>query len=151
MGLGDLTGLADYSGTENSPVSIVSDWKLTYYSGSVTFDPAQTNALHTLNQEGLLVVDGDLVMDPGAQCDWRGVIFCTGNVWIEDGDTVEGAIILGTPYYHGTPSILTLEGSNGNFGTVIYSPTYVTKVEQQVAIYKENLSQRRSFQTVPSW
>jgi hypothetical protein len=150
MSLSNLQAVADYSGSSSSPLSIVSDWKISYYSGSVTYDTSFAPPYNALNAKGLLVVNGDLIMDAGC-CSFDGVIFCTGNVTIADGDVVLGSVILGKPYANGTPGILSLTGSGANYGQIIYNPVFVTEVQQKAAIFKEDLSQRKSFQTVPNW
>lgn len=152
MNLATVQSIADYSGTEASPVSIATQWRLTFYSGSVTFDTSATNPdLQKLNTEGILVVNGDLIMDSSC-CQYNGLVFVTGNLTVADGDNIYGAVIMGKPYYHGTtPGQLTLTGSGANYARIIFQPAYLTLAQQQVAVYKEDISQRKSFQSVPNW
>jgi hypothetical protein len=153
MSLSDLQNIADYTGTQTNPVIITSPWKLTFYSGSVTYSTSSGQApLTQLNSSGILVVNGDLTMNPNC-CQYNGVIFVTGNLSVQDGDLLTGVVIMGSPYFHGsgTPGNLTMTGSTGVFSQIIYSPSMVTLANQKVAVYKEDLSQRQSDLTIPNW
>ncbi len=153
MNLNNLQNIADINFSATSSVSIEQAWKLTYVTGSVTFSTSSTNpALQGLNGEGIMVVNGNMVMGPQC-CTYNGLIFITGNLTVEDNDTINGSVILGTPYFNGSsnPGILTIQGSAGLFGQVIYNPTAIYEAQQLVALYKEDISQRQSFLTVPNW
>jgi hypothetical protein len=172
MSLSDVKNLADFTGTSlGTPVTlnIQSDWKLSYFTGNLTYDPSFNAPYNRLHAFGILVVDGNLDLRPGTgstlPSSYGGVVFVTGNLTIEDGCEIDGAVIIGTGsgavagnYYNGTssgptngglPQVL-LTGSAGNYGTLFYSPSLVTTAQTLVGQYREDVSQRRTMLAVPN-
>ena len=161
MSLSDVKNVADYIGTSNgTPVTlnIASDWKLAYFDGNLTYDPSYAAPYNRLHGFGVLVVNGDLTLNPGfgstLPSDYGGVVFVTGNLTINDGCEIDGSVIMGTPYYHvvagvGVPGNVNLTGSAGNFGTIFYSPSLVTTAQQLVGQYREDISQKKTLLAIP--
>jgi hypothetical protein len=167
MSLAQVQSIADYVGTSiGAPVSlnIVSDWKLSFFTGPVTYGPSlafpytalgapKTSTTAATSSEGLLVVNGDLTLlaanGSETPSTWNGVIFCTGNLNVEDGCIINGAVIMGSPWYHGVAGTVNLTGSSGNFGQIIYNPNLVTTVMQKVASYREDISETKKLLAIP--
>lgn len=161
MSLQNVEGIADYVGTSlGTPIDLVitSDWKLSYFTGELTYGPSQpfpytvlgapkTDTTAATSSQGLLVVNGDLTLGAVSGSElpstWNGVIFCTGNLVVEGGCVISGAVIMGSPYYHGTPGTVSVTGTSGTFGQIIYKPNLVEEVMSQVATYREDISETK--------
>jgi hypothetical protein len=162
MSLADVKNISDYVGnsTGSPPVTlnIAGNWKLAYFDGSLVYGPGNAVPYDQLGKVGtgtfgVLVVNGDLTLQSGAgsilPSHYGGIVFVTGNLTVGDGCEIDGAVIMGEPYYHGTPGTVTLTGSAGNFGTINYSPNMVTQAQLLVGTYREDISQRKRLLAVP--
>ena len=162
MSLADVKNIADYVGNNNtaSPVTlnIASNWKLSYFDGNLTYGPANPAPYDQLGKVktgmfGVLVVNGNLTLQPPSgsilPSHFGGIVFVTGNLTVGDGCEIDGSVIMGKPYYNGTPGTVTLTGSAGNFGTINFSPSLVTTAQSLVGTYKEDVSQRNVLLAIP--
>jgi hypothetical protein len=152
MTLSSVQNIADYTcSSTTAPVSF-SNNSLIYFSGSVTYGSSSASPFQALDTNGsIVVVNGDLILNPGSSL-ITGVLFVTGNLTVGAGDVIDGTVIMGTPYYHGSAGTLTMSGSSsGAFGEIFYQPELVTAASQKVATYKEDLSERQSYLTIPNW
>ncbi|HEY5038684.1 MAG TPA: hypothetical protein VIJ93_06400, partial [bacterium] len=169
MSLADVKNMADYQGTSlGVPVTlnIAGDWKLSFFSGDLTYDPALPKPYDRLHAFGVLVVDGNLTLNPGTDAilnsSFGGVVFVTGNLTIAGASEIDGAVIMGRGsiiqttgkrYYNGggnTPGNVILTGSAGNQGIIFYSPSLVTTAQQLVGQYREDISERKALLAIPN-
>jgi hypothetical protein len=158
MGVTDIKNIADYYGTSVGnpiPLNISSDWKLSYFDGPITYGPSQPAPYTRLHGYGILVINGDLVLQPPSgsnlSSSWGGVVFITGNLTLQDGAEIDGVVIMGKPYYHAnTPGTISLTGSNGNYAQIYFSPALVTSALQLVAQYREDISERKTTLAIPN-
>ena len=169
LSLSDVQFLADNRGDANNPLNIQGDWKLSYYSGSVTFggalaSPYDRLCVHGTNGQessatGILVVDGDLILLGGNQSvsppilasSFEGIVFCTGQLTVKDGSSIQGCVIMGTPASPASaaPGQVVLSGSPGAFGEIYLNPSLVNLALAQVATYREDMSARKTLLSVP--
>jgi hypothetical protein len=159
MTLNDIQNIADFRGDPvNNPLNITQNWSLSYFQGSVTYGGNSTVAPYIqLNSDGILVVNGDLTLlgAPSGSTsilasNFGGIVFVTGNLTVQDGSEIEGCVIMGQPYYHtGVPGTVTINGSAGFLGNIIYNPGLVNTATQLVATYREDISARKTLLAVP--
>jgi hypothetical protein len=166
MSLGEVRNIADNFGTSlgGNPVTLTipSNWKLSYFSGNLTYGPAQNFPYQTLQGLGILVVDGNLTLAQGAgtilSSNWGGVVYCTGNVSITGGSQINGALIMG--YSAGgnfvnaaggaSPGNLSITGGTSSlYGMINYSPALVNAAANLVAQYREDIGERKTVFAVP--
>ena len=154
MSLQELKSLADYTGDNNSPLTITSDWKLTYFTGNLTYDGNLDPPYDTLRASGILIVDGDLTLNPGTSTvlpsSYKGVVFVTGDVTVLAGCEIEGALIMGQPYFHARPGLLYLNGTGSSYAKVTYNPGQILQAKNLVAQYRETISARRTLLAIPN-
>ena len=168
LSLSDVQFLADYHGDATNALNIQSDWKLSYYNGSVTFGgalpaPYDRLCIHGTNSQessasGILIVNGDLVLlggnlavsPPIEPSGFEGIVFVTGNLTVQDGSHIDGCVIMGT--YLGTTASMghvTLSGSPGSFGSIYLNPGLVNQALSRVATYRENTTARKTLLAIP--
>ncbi len=164
MSLGDLKNISDYQGNASTTMYITSEWKLCFFDGSVTYGPANPSPYDELGRNdqsvttgayGVLIVNGDLVLNQSTgslqPSHWGGILFVTGNLTVGAGCDIEGSVIMGSPYYHGTtPGTITINGSAGNYGQIFYNPDLVVKAQKLVGNYREDISQRKMLLAIPN-
>ncbi len=162
MSLNEIKEIADFIGDSTTPVTlnIGSYWKLSYFTGNLTYDATYPAPYNRLNSYGILVVDGNLTLNAPSNYNttlpsyYGGVVFVTGNLFIGAGCEIDGSIIMGTNggnyYQGGSPGTLTLDGNSTNGGYVFYSPGMVTTAMSQVASYREDISQRKVILAIPN-
>lgn len=153
MTLGDVKTLADYTGDSANSLVIQGDWKLSYYTGDLVYSDTLPAPYQRLHAYGILVVDGDLTFKKPTggtvlPSSYGGVVFVTGDITIEDGCEIDGAVIMGSPYAHGAMGEVHLTGSNGYFAQIIYNPNLVATAKSQVAQYREDISVRKAFSQI---
>jgi hypothetical protein len=156
MSLTDLKLIADYWGdaTGNSPLEILGKWKLSYFEGNLTYGPNQPDPYKRLNAYGVLVVNGDLILNGGNGSDilpsaYRGLVFVTGNLTVRDGSDISGAVIMGRPLAYSGAGQIVLSGSGGNMGTINLDPTLIQEAERIVAQFRENSAARKMLLAIP--
>ncbi len=155
MSLSDVKNLADYEGSASTTLFIPSDWKLSYFDGSVTYGPSQPYPYTQLGAEsqkqgafGILVVNGNLYLGdesgstPGSA--WNGIVFVTGNLYVGGGCLISGTVIMGYPYYNGSPGNVTLNGSGSNFGMILYNPAIISLAQLRVGAYRQDVSETKN-------
>lgn len=154
MSVSQIRFIADKAGDSSNPLDLSnSQWGLYYYNGSVTWGYNQPAPYTTLNTSGILVVNGDLNFTGSngtGLINFAGIIFCTGNVTVQNGTEIDGCIIMGTPYFHGTPGTVTLSGTGSNFGQISCNPGVVGYALNLGATYREDVSERRMLLAVPN-
>ena len=168
MTLAQLQFLADYRADATNPLNIAGSEKLIYYNGNVTFGgalaaPYDRLCIHGANAtestaSGILVVNGDLILQPGNLSaspnpilgSWfDGIIFCTGNLSVQDGCEINGCVIMGTPAAHAGSGNVTITGSAGNFGEITLNPAVISQALNLVAVYREDKTARKTLLAVP--
>ena len=163
MSLKDIQFIADYVGSTSIPMTIQEPYKLSYYNGNLTYGPTQALTIYQqLNTSGILCVNGNLTLQsPGfnsggtsniGPSDFNGIIFCTGNVTIQQGSYVDGAIVLGysaASTNNVAPTLTLSGGGTGNYSEAITDPEEVQHVIQLVAQYREDISARKVLLAFP--
>lgn len=165
MSLKDIQFIADYVGSNSPaiPMTIQEPFKLSYFNGNLTYGPSQSQSIYQqLNTSGILCVNGNLTIDSGGVTNssglpvfssiFSGIIFCTGNVTIQQGSLIDGVVVLGysAASTNNTPPTLTLSGGGtGNYAYLTADPTGVNKVIQLVAQYREDISARKVLLAFP--
>jgi hypothetical protein len=154
MSVTNLQFLSDKSGDSLNPLNLANtQWGLYYYNGSVTFGFDQPAPYTNLDTTGILVVNGDLSFtggNGGPLLLFGGIIFCTGNVSVANGTEIDGCVIMGSPYFHGVPGTVTLNGSGAAYGTINLNPNLIAQALNLVATYREDISARRTLLAVPN-
>jgi len=156
MSLKDIQNIADYVGSTNTPLSIVSSNKLSYFTGNLTYAATQTLPVYQqLNSSGILVVNGNFTLGPGSADGtiqpsyYAGLIFCTGNVTIGGGCDVDGIVVMGYTTNVASTNQLTLTGTVGNYAYLNSNPNVITSTLNLVAQYREDISSRRVLLAFP--
>jgi hypothetical protein len=159
MPLEQVESIADDVGDNHGNVLTVDPNRvgLWYFSGNLTYDPSLPPPYNSLVGSGILVVDGPLSINSqgGASYNlFNGVIFCTGNVWLDPNSIVQGAIILGeTNATNGQgKGQLIITGVTDYKAQLIANPSYIVqKVMPNVSTYRLSGSPRKSFLNIPNW
>jgi len=150
MSLNDIQFIADYTGSASSPLTIASSWKLSYFSGNLTYSAASTQTCYQgIDTEGILVVNGNLSMSGGVSTAiYRGVIYVTGNLTMGANSEIDGVVFMGSPT--STTGSVSMAGNTGQQASISYDPDLVSEALTKVAVYRENISQRQILFGVPN-
>jgi hypothetical protein len=140
----DVKSVADYIGTQAAPINFQGSYKLAYYEGNVTYDPASTNVLlQKLNGSGILYVNGNLTIVDGTNSFYDGLVYATGAVTIGIACEVQGSVIGRNGVVVGNTGALT--GDNAN---LYYGSSQLTKAVQLVGTYREVKTATKLFQNI---
>lgn len=144
-GPSDVKSVADFIGTAANPINFSGSYKLAYYEGNVTYDPASTNVLlqKLSNASGVLYVNGNLTILDGTNSFFDGLIYATGAVTIGIACEIQGQIIGRNGVVVGSTSSMT--GDNAN---VYYGSTQMGKAAQFVGTYREIKTSTKLFQNI---
>jgi hypothetical protein len=124
----ELQGLADVNVTKVSDLpNPLPAMNLIVINGSAVFDNKQP-----LTGSGILVVLGDLTVAVGSNSDWSGVIYCTGNIVINEVTAVSGAIVAANS--SGTATVAINSGTD--ITEVDYSPSIISQINSQMGQYR---------------
>jgi hypothetical protein len=85
-----------------------------------------------LTGSGILVVYGDLTVAVGSNSNWSGVIYCTGNIVINEVTQVSGAIIAANSSGSATVAI----NSGTDITEVDYDPAIISQINSQMGQYR---------------
>jgi len=143
----DVKNLADYIGTQASPINFQGSYKLAYYEGDVTYSPGAANTLlQSLNASGVLYVHGNLTIQDGTSVEsfFDGLIYATGAVTIGCSTQINGCVIGRNGVVVGTTS-----GTSTDFATITFDATRIANAQSLVATYRENRSATRTLQPIP--
>ncbi len=161
MSLKDIQFIADYSGSNSTPMTILEPYKLAYFNGNLVYGPSQSSTLYQqLSSTGILIVNGNLTLQSSGlnaansvvgPSSYSGIIFATGNVTISSGCQMDGSLILGysAASTNTTPPQLSLVGGSGNYAYMTVDPQAIKNVIQQVAEYREDISARKVLLAFP--
>ncbi len=130
----DLQIMANYLVTNvNQLPNPLPNMCLVYICGNAEFTVS-----HNLFSSGILFVDGNLILDSGSNCDYEGLIYCTGTVTIYDSNVIAGCVVA----WQG----LTLSESGASQSSqIVYSKGILATVNQIVCQYREMKSTYRVF------
>jgi hypothetical protein len=147
FGLGgatDVKSLADFIGTATNPINFSGSYKLAYYEGNVTYDPASTNALlKKLSGSGVLYVNGNLSILDGTNSFYDGLIYATGAVTIGIACEIQGQVIGRNGVVVGATSGMTGDNANVYFGTA-----QLSNASKFVGSYREVKTSTKLFQNI---
>jgi hypothetical protein len=123
----DLLAMADLVATSASelPDSMPDMW-LTVINGNAVFDPSKP-----LVGTGILVVFGNLLIQPGSLSSFNGLIYTTGNFEMNSPSQVSGSIVS-----RGTVRIR----SSGDFSEVYYDPSILAQIQRHIGQYRSSRS-----------
>jgi hypothetical protein len=124
----ELQGLADVNVTKVSDLpNPLPAMNLIIINGAAVFDNSRP-----LTGSGILVVFGDLTVSVGSSSDWSGVIYCTGNLVINEVTQVSGAIIAANNSSSATVAI----NSSTDITEVDYDPSIISQINTQMGEYR---------------
>jgi hypothetical protein len=164
MSLKDIQFIADYVGSSspNIPMTIQEPYKLSYFNGNLTYGATQSSTIYQqLNSTGILCVNGNLTLESPAENSagtsyvlgsyYSGIVFCTGNVTIENGSQLDGTLILGYSAVYPSQPVpqLAVTGITGGYAYLTADPVAVANVIQQVAQYREDITARKVLLAFP--
>lgn len=89
-----------------------------------------TNA-RRLTGSGILVVIGNLTIDPSSFSNWSGIVYVNGNYTQGVDSTVSGAIVVA-----GATSTVRVNGSSSDFAECYYDPFILNQVAQQIGQFR---------------
>ncbi len=128
--LGDLGAVSDISVTSvNALPNPLPPMQLIVLDVGVG-NTATFNSTRPLNGSGILVVNGNLMINGGPST-WNGVIYVTGNYNQVGPSSVYGSLIL-----KDTTSTASITGSGANFGELYYDQFMVTQVAIQLGQFR---------------
>jgi hypothetical protein len=159
MSLKDIQFIADYVGNSSGPIpmTIQEAYKLSYFTGNLTYGWDQSAPYQKLDTTGILCVNGNLTLETTNVAStvtnsyFSGIIFCTGNMTIQAGSIVDGMVVMGysAASTNTSPPQLNIQGSAGNYTYLTADPEAVKNVIQQVATYREDISARKVLLAFP--
>jgi hypothetical protein len=119
----DLVSMADLVATSASDLpDPMPDMWLTVINGDALFDQSKP-----LVGTGILVVFGDLLIQPGSLSSFNGLIYTTGDFEMNSPSQVSGSIIsLGTVQIR----------SSGDFSEVYYDPSILAQIQRHIGQYR---------------
>lgn len=125
-----LASMADSYVTDLSQLpESMSSMALTYIKpvgGTATF-----NATRPLNGGGILVVDGNLVIDYGSASAFSGVVYVTGNFTQNSPSAMTGQVVV-----NGSSTV----NSPSDVASIEYNPALLNEVRRQLGQYRERRS-----------
>ncbi|HVM32833.1 MAG TPA: hypothetical protein VMU88_06845 [bacterium] len=150
MSLNDIQFIADYTGNASTPMTIADYWKLSYFSGNLTYSASSTQSCYqTLDQDGILVVNGNLSLSGGTTTTiYRGVVYVTGNLTMGANSEIDGVVLMGSPT--SSTGSVSMTGSTGSQAFIYYDPGLISEALTKVGVYRENISQRQLLFGVPN-
>jgi hypothetical protein len=124
----ELQGLADVNVTTVTDLpNPLPAMNLIIINGPAVFDNKRP-----LTGSGILVVYGDLTVSVGSNSNWSGVIYCTGNLVINEVTQVSGAIIAANNSSSATVAI----NSGTDISEADYDPAIITQINSQMGQYR---------------
>lgn len=124
----ELQGLADVNVTRVADLpDPLPAMNLIIINGPAVFD-----ATRPLNGSGILVIYGDLTVAVGSNSSWSGVIYCTGNIVINEVTQVSGAIIAANNSGAATVAI----NSGTDISEADYDPSIISQINSQMGQYR---------------
>jgi hypothetical protein len=153
MSLNDVQFIADFTGSASNALTLKGtnsdNWKLSYFSGNLTYSSASPAPYQSLDEEGILVVNGNLSLSGGVSTAiYRGVVYITGNLTMGPNSEIDGVVIMGSPT--STTGQVSMAGNTGQQAIIFYDPGLVSEALTKVAVYRENISQRQILFGVPN-
>lgn len=126
----EMSSIADYSSFADLP-AVYPAMAVVHLKGNTTFTAARP-----LNGGGVLVVEGDLTINPNTNASFSGLILVTGNVTITGSANITGSMVVG-----GT---LTITGGTEP-GYIFYDRSALDSTSVQLARYRESKSTYHAF------
>jgi hypothetical protein len=124
----ELQGLADVNVTTVTDLpNPLPAMNLIIINGPAVFDNKRP-----LTGSGILVVYGDLTVAVGSNSNWSGVIYCTGNLVINEVTQVSGAIIAANNSSAATVAI----NSGTDISEADYDPAIISQINSQMGQYR---------------
>jgi hypothetical protein len=124
----ELQGLADVNVTQVSDLpNPLPAMNLIIINGPAVFDNKRP-----LTGSGIIVVYGDLTVAVGSNSNWSGVIYCTGNIIINEVTQVSGAIVAANNSSSATVAI----NSGTDITEVDYDPSIINQINSQMGQYR---------------
>ena len=96
---------------------------------TLTFGPK-----HPLDGDGIVVVNGDVTIDPGSSSFFGGLLYVNGNLTVHAPVQISGAVI--------ATGTVAVEGT-GDFADIVYDDEAVKAVQESVASYRMSRAARR--------
>jgi hypothetical protein len=137
----ELLNIADYTVSKVDEIKYVNvnsintmpTMSLIVVNGNANF-----TAAYPMNGSGVLVVFGDLNVAQNTNSSFNGVIFCTGNVTINEPTIVDGSIIAGPESGNTSPAgtgKITINSAT-EISEVDADPDLITTIQQQLGQYR---------------